>query len=366
MNKKLSALLTVSALALLLTATPVMADTTVEDDSMIENVGAGADVTHTSNHTVVETTNDSVNATADTETDIEVEADVEQKDNVGDGEVDLDPVKMDVEWTNTVGAAAAALSSGDVDVDTSKTADTIGANANVDDTTNFTLVDTLNASLNASLLGELELEVQQWVDQKRNVGDQSVEGDEISLMADIMNTVGDDDDLAAASMGSVDYEADSNVETVGAGADVTHTDNVNIVRTHNKSTNVTFDTEVDFEVERDVEQKDNVGDQTIDLDKVKLDVDVANSVGGSSSSAEAAGDVDVKTSKTSDTIGADANVDSTTNFTLVDTHNETRNVTANTNVWVDITDEVEQEDNVGDSSVTVGGFDGSVKVENSL
>lgn len=363
MKNTLRALFSVSALALLFVAAPVLAASV---DVTGENVTTGADSDNENEYEVdneldVEVEND---AEIDNEADVEAETgENEQNENTTGGDQESGTIDASADWETVVNASSSLMGAaeGNLDVEGDFTNDTTGADS---DNENELEVDNeveLELENMADIWNELDFEADTGDnEQNKNTeaGDQT-SGD-ASLDTMIATWANNDAGFAGAAGGEV--SVDVSAENTVTGAD---SDNENEFEIDNEyELEIDNDAEIDNEIDVDIETGGNEQNKnTKGGDQTSGDAEVAVSLGnavnnGSSAAGAGVNELDVTGSFTNDTTGADSD-----NENELDVENE---VEIDIDNDAEIENEVDVEADTGDNEQnknTEGGSSTSGNVE---
>lgn len=311
--KKLTALFGVSALALLLTATPVLA---AEVDVEATNEMTGADSDNDNDFDIdndldldVDNDGDVVNtATADVET-----GNNEQDRNTEAGDLETGSVDASTDWESVVNDAAMLAGDDDgLEVTGDFTNDTTGADSDNDNDLDVdhdvdlvldNIADIVNVLGLTANTGENE--------QTRNTTAGDIDTGDVEVDSVISNWANNDSGFASASHGTTSVDVTGENNTTGADSD--------------NDNDFDIDNDLDIDVDNDAditnsvtvdattggnEQRRNTVGGDISTGDIEVSTDITNEANnGSSSLMDGGSSLDVSGDFTNDTTGADSDND---------------------------------------------------------
>ncbi len=337
------ALFGVSALALLLAATPVFA---AQVDVTAENTHTGADSDNRNNWDIDHNLDAEVNNTADVDNVANADVrtgDNDQSRNTSGGSLESGNVEAAVDWENVVNASTALAGAADngLEVTADFSNDTTGADSDNRNTLNVDNNVDLDLSNDANIDNNIDFDARTGNnDQTRNTEAGNLKSGDVSLDAMIANWANNDSGFAGAAAGAASVDVSASNHKTGADSDNRNTVNVD----HKINLTIDNDANIDNKISVDARTGDN--DQSRNTKGGKLEtgkVDVSASIenkanNGGGLAGAASHNVDVKAKVSNDTTGADSDNRNTVNLdnnVKVDVSNDANidnrlNVDANT------------------------------------
>lgn len=372
MKTSLRILLGVSALALLITAAPVMA-AEVDHTTDISRTGADSDVDVDNdldiNHDV------DVDNDGDVDNDADVDCDTgdnEQNENTTGGDQESGVCEATGEWENIINAMAGAVGANDdgLEYTTDTTVELTGADSDVDVDNNVDVDIDIDLNNMADIMNDLDFDADTGDNRmNRNTTGGDQESGAASLVVLFANWANNDASWASAHAGEIVADFTTEISRTGADSDVNVDNNLD----------VDFDVDIDndADIDNDVDVDINTGGNRMnrnttggnqrsgDADVV---VELENSANnGGNSAAAGGGSVEFTTDTTVELTGADSDVDVNNNVDVDHDVNINNDADINNDVNVDAdTGSNEQNRNTEGGSQTSGDVRIELNISNEV
>lgn len=314
MKATLRLLFGVSALALLLTAAPVMA---AEVNVTGDNVDTGADSDNNNDFDVDHDVDEDVDNDGDVDNDADVDADTggnEQNENTNAGDLESGEVDATAEWESIVNAGASLVGAADdgLTVDGDFVNDTTGFNSDNDNDLDVDADIDLTLDNMADITSDLDFDADTGDnEQNQNTNAGSLMSGGAALETVITNWANNDAGFASAAAPEVMVDVTGSNTTTGADSD------------NNNDFDVDFDYDLDIDNDADVDndidvdidtggneqnQNTNAGDLTTGQADVVVEIENSANNGGGMT-ATAGGVLDVSGDFSNDTTGFNSDND---------------------------------------------------------
>jgi hypothetical protein len=372
MKNSLRALLGVSALALLLTATPVFAAQSVDVSG--ENVETGAnsdnvnrfDIDNDGDVRVDNTGNVNNSATADVDT-----GGNDQNRNTTSGDLETGSVDASTEWENVVneGAGLCGCPDGEVEIDADFRNELTGFNSDNRNILDVDMDGDMRVENLANIANSLGLTANTGGnDQNQNTTAGDMTTGDVTLTSEIMNRANSSDDSSGGSGGGLSINVEASNETTGANSD-----NVNRVdvdadgntRVNNRA-NISNSVRVDANTGGN-DQNRNTTAGSMTTGNIEVSTEIENVANSGGCACPPARDLEVNADLSNDTTGSQSD-----NRNVVDvnaggntTVNNTANVSNSLGVDAD-TGNNDQNQNTSGGDMTTGDVEINFGVSNTV
>ncbi len=309
----LRALFGVSALAILITAAPVLA---AEVDVAGDNVDTGASSNNDNDFDVESEVELDVDNNGEVDNEADVEADTghnDQNKNTNAGDLETGEVDATGDWESVLNEGAALVGTeGDLDVETDFVNDTTGADSDNDNDLDVDYEVELELDNVADIWNDLDFDAETgYNDQNKNTNAGDMETGGASLDTEIVNEANNEAGFAAMDGygATVDVTAENNT----TGADSDNNNNVDVEAEYELEVDndAEVDNEIDVEIDtghNDQNKNTNAGDLVTGDGEVEVATEnVVNN--GSGASGDLDSGLDVSADLTNDTTGADSDND---------------------------------------------------------
>ena len=311
MNKRLTLLFGVSALAVLFTAAPVMA---ADFDTTGENLTTGADSDNENEFEIDTEVEVEVENEAEVDNEADVDADTgdnEVEENTNAGDLETGTVDVTGIWENTANAGASLLGADDGGLTGSADFmnDTTGADSDNENELDVDHEVELELENTADFWNELDFDADTGdneVEENTNVGNTTTGSGMLDIM--VGNWANNDSGFSGSDLGWLDLDLTGENNTTGADSDNENEFDIDSDVDVEIENEAEVDNEFDVDIDtggNDVEKNTNAGDLTTGNGDVKIETENRVNNGGSALGAGSGG-LNLKAEFVNDTTGANS------------------------------------------------------------
>ena len=373
MKKSLSILFGLSALALLVTAAPVLA---AEVDVEGENNTTGADSDNDNVYdvdTVVTEVVDNIGNVDNIADDVNATTgDNNQNQNTTGGDLETGEVDATADWASVVNAGSGMLGAADggLDVEGDFSNDTTGFDSDNDNDLDVDNNVTLDLDNLANVLNDLDFDGDTGGnDQNQNTTGGSTDTGDAMLDTIISNWANNDAGFAGAAGSEVSVDVEGENSTTGANSTNRNDYTIDHDYTAVVDNNATLDNRVDVTIDTgDNNQNQNTTGGDLETGNGEVVVDIVNSANnGAGAAGAASGNLDVSADFSNDTTGSNSNNDNDLDVdnNVTTTVNNTADVDNDVDVDVD-TGGNDQNENTSGGSTDTGDANIDIVITNEV